>query len=128
MGGHAKRETHVHSGRVALYRGVNELLDFRERYYLIELATDLGPAHAEYRAVEKDIFAACQLWMETGTHLQQRSDTAVDCCSSTRRFGYARKNSEERALAGAIATNYADQIAGIDLERKIIERPDVMAV
>src|ERR1044072_631229 len=57
--GDAEREAHVHSGRVTLYGCVNELLDFRERYNLVELATDLRLAHAEYCTVEKDILAAC---------------------------------------------------------------------
>src|SRR5262245_58846007 len=66
--------------------------------------------------------------MKTGAHFQQRSNTPADFCASARGFGYARENPEQRALAGAIATNDADQVTTIDLERDIVECPDVAVV
>jgi hypothetical protein len=44
-------KTHVHAGRVTFHRCVDELLNFGKGDNLIELATNLGLAHAEYRAV-----------------------------------------------------------------------------
>ena len=51
MGGDSEGETHVHTGRVPLHRGVQKGLDLGEGYYLVELAPDLLPAHAEDGAV-----------------------------------------------------------------------------
>ena len=73
-----ERQPHVHAARVALDRRVEELLDLGEGDDLVELAADLGPAHAEDRAVEEDVLAAGQLGMESGADLEQRADASVD--------------------------------------------------
>ena len=69
-------EPHVHAARVALDRRVEELLDLGEGDDLVELAIDLGLAHAEDGAVEVDVLAAGQLGVEAGADLQQRADAA----------------------------------------------------
>ena len=45
---------------------------------LVELASDLGPRHAEDRAVEEDVLAAGELRVEAGADLEQARDAAVD--------------------------------------------------
>ena len=51
--GDREGEPHVHAAAVAFDRRVEEPLDLGEGHDLIELAGDLGPAHAEDGAVEK---------------------------------------------------------------------------
>ena len=70
MCGNREREPHVHAAGVALHRCVDELLDLGEGDDLVELARDLGAAHAEDRPVEVDVLAPAQLRMEAGAHLQ----------------------------------------------------------
>ena len=73
-----EREPHVHAARVALDRRVEEPLDPGELDDLVELASDLGRAHAEDRAVEVDVLAAGELGVKAGADLEQRADAAVD--------------------------------------------------
>src|ERR1044072_1004970 len=125
---HRKREPHVHSGRVTLDRCVDELLNFSEGHNLVELAADLSFAHAEYRTVKKDVFTAGQLRMKPCTNFQQRAHTPVNTCSSARGFCDTRKDSEQRALSCSIATDDSNDVTRVDLERDIVESPDVVIV
>ena len=64
--------------RIALDRRVEELLDLGEGDDLVELASDLGPRHAEDGAVEIDVLAAGELGMKAGADLEQARDAALD--------------------------------------------------
>jgi hypothetical protein len=58
MGGHGEGEAYIHARRIALDRGVEELLGLGERHDLVEFSANLGAAHTEDRAVEIDVLAA----------------------------------------------------------------------
>ena len=45
---------------------------------LVELSANLGAAHAEDRAVQKDVLAAGQLGMKAGADLEQRADAPAE--------------------------------------------------
>ena len=105
---HGEGQPHVHAARVALDRRVEELLDLGERDDLVELAVDLGPAHAEDRAVEVDVLAAGQLGMKAGADLEQRCRRGRGSPRSpSRRLGDAREDLQQRALARAVAADDA---------------------
>ena len=72
VSGDGEGEPHVHATRIALDRGIQELFDSCEGHYLVELACDLTPAHAENRAVEEYILSPRELWMKTGPNLKER--------------------------------------------------------
>ena len=78
VGGDGEGEPHRHPARVALHRRVEEALDLGELDDLVEAGADLGPAHAEDRAVEEDVLAPGQLRVEAGADLEQRADPAGD--------------------------------------------------
>ena len=78
MSGDREREADVHAAGVALHRRVDELLDVGELDDLVELAFDLGLAHAEDRAVQVDVLASGQLGVEAGADLQQRRHAAAN--------------------------------------------------
>src|SRR6266851_144846 len=119
MRSHRKRETHVHTGRVVFNRRIDELLDLGEIHDLIELAPDLSSAHSEDRAVEVDIFAASQLRVEPRAYLQQGAYPTLDANLALRGFRDAREELEQGAFAGAVPTNDADDLAGLDIERDV---------
>ena len=81
---HGEREPHVHAAGVALHRRVEELLDLGERDDLVELARDLGAAHAEDGAVEEDVLAAGQLRVEAGADLEQARHAAAEVARGPR--------------------------------------------
>src|SRR5438270_11541146 len=98
MRGYRKREAHVHAGRVVPDRGIDELLDFRERHDLVEVPPNLDLPHAEDRPVQQNIFPTSQLGMEPRTDLEERADTPVELDPSRCRFSDAREALEEGAL------------------------------
>ena len=81
--------------------------------------------HAQDRAVEVDVLAAGQLGVEAGAHLQQAGDPAVDLGAAAGRLGDAREDLEQRDLARAVAADDADDLALLDLEGDVLERPEV---
>src|SRR5471032_1200587 len=78
VSGDGKGETDVHAHRVALHRRVDELADARELDDLVEPPPHLDPAHAEDRAIQENVLAATQLWMEAGTALQGTIHATID--------------------------------------------------
>src|SRR5262249_3857250 len=103
---------------------VEESLDLGELDDLVEAAADLGSVHAEDRAVEEDVLPAGQLGMEARSDLEERADAAVDAEAARRRLGDPRGDLEERRLPGSVPPDDAEDVAGPDLERDVVERPD----
>ena len=123
MGGDGEGEADLHAAAVALDGGVEEFLNAREVDNLVELAVDLPLPHAEDCAVHVDVFAAGQLGMKAGADLQQAAHPAADHCPAMRRLGDAAEDFQQRALAGAVATDDADDFSLGDLERNVSQRP-----
>ena len=60
-----ERQAHIHPAAVALHGRVEKLLDLGKRHDLVELPSDLLPGHSEDGAVQIDVLATGQLWVET---------------------------------------------------------------
>src|SRR5215831_15344845 len=105
MGGHSKRQAHVHAARISFDRGIEKLLDLSERHNLVELAFDFAPPHPEQRAVHKDVLAAGELHVKPRANFQQAAHPAVDISVSRRWLGNARQPPEESAFARTVATD-----------------------
>ena len=63
--------------------------------------------------------------MEAGADLEQRADAAARVHAAPRRVGDAREDLEQRALAGAVRADEAEDLARPDVERDVVERPDL---
>src|SRR6185295_2097391 len=122
-----EREAHVHAARVALHRRVEEPLDLGERDDLVELRGDLRAAHPEDRAVQEDVLAARQLRMKARADLEKARDAPADPDASGRRLGDARQDLQHRGLARAVAADDAEDLAAPDLERHVLQRPELFA-
>src|SRR5205814_2993508 len=109
--GDREGEAHVHAGRVPLDRRLDKALDFREGDDLVELARDLGAAHAEDRTVQVDVLAPGQLRMKARADFKERADTAVELDAPVGRLRDARENFQERTLACAVMADDAEQFA-----------------
>ena len=76
----------------------------------------------EHHAVDEDVLAAGDLGMKAGAELDQRRDAAVDRDRARRRPADAGDQLQHRALAGAVATDDAERLAGGDVERHALQR------
>src|SRR5262249_31751729 len=92
---------------------------------LVELAGDLRSLHAKDRAAEIDVLASTQLTMKTYADFQQGADAAVDFRRSARGIGDAGEDLEQRALSGAVAPDDAGDLALLDLQRDVLEGPEL---
>ena len=86
-----------------------------------ERATALG--HAQNRAIEKDVFATGQLGVKTGADLEQAGHPSLDLDTSRRRIRNSRENLEQRALAGAVSADDADDLPRPDVEGNVTQGP-----
>jgi hypothetical protein len=116
-------ETGIHADRIALHRRVDELAHAREVDDLLEAVAHFGPRHAENRAIQEDVLAARQLGMEAGADFQQAGDAPADLDPARGRLGDARQDLEQGGLAGAVVADDADQLASLDLEIDVTQRP-----
>ena len=66
--------------------------------------------------------------MEAGADFQQGADTAMGTDSAGRRTGDAAQEFQEGRFAGAVLADDADDVALLDLEVDIAQRPDVVGV
>ena len=111
--------------RVALHRRVEELLDPAKATISSNLRSISRLRHAEDGAVQIDVFAAGEFGVEAGADFQQagrrgRGDGTRPSVGSVMR----RQDLEQRALAGAVAADDADDFAGLHLERDVAQRPE----
>src|SRR5258706_13151307 len=121
MRGDRERESQIHAGGIMFGRRVDKLFEFRKRHDLVELAVDFIAAHAKDRSAEVDILTAGQLRMETGADLQQGTHAPVHAGTTDGWFGDAGEDFQKRALAGAIATDYAASFAPLNVKRNIMQ-------
>jgi hypothetical protein len=111
MGGDGEGEAHLHAGAVALDGRVHEGFQSRELHDPAVLLADLPLAQAQDGAVEEDVLAAGQLGMEAGADFQQRGDSPAQDGLSGGRVGDARQDLEQRALAGAVGADDAEDLS-----------------
>src|SRR5215472_6896721 len=126
MRGDRERKTDIHAAGIALDRGVEEFLDVGKGDDLIEFFADLGAAHTEDRAVEIDVLAAGQFGVKAGADFEQARDAAAERDPPGSRFGDTAQNFQKGALAGAVAADDAQNVALLDLEADILERPEFL--
>jgi len=127
-GCYGEAKTDSHTGGITLHWGVDIALTTGEIDDLVQLGLDLITRHAEDGAVHEDVLATRHLAMEAGADLQERTDTTVSTDSASGGAGDAGEEFEQSRFAGAVLTDDADDIALLDLEIDVAERPDVLGV
>src|SRR6516162_901606 len=120
---HGKCEPHIHPTRIALYRRVKKCLHLGECHDFVKSLADLALRVPKDRAVKKDVFATRELRMKTCSDLEQACDASAQQDPPLCWRSDAAQNLEQRALAGAVATNDPDGLAVFDLEANVLERP-----
>src|SRR6516165_616480 len=126
MRSHRKCKSYIHSRRIALNGRVEKTLNFGERHDLVELLPNLALRHPEDGTIKEDVFATCQLGMKSRPDFEQACDASSNQNAPISRLGDAAEDFEERALAGSVATNDANDFARFDLEAYVFEGPELL--
>ena len=76
--------------------------------------------------MEIDVLASGEFRMEPGPNLQERSDPSLDADPSGRLDGDPREDLQQRALAGAIASDDPEHLALLDVEGDVFQGKNVV--
>src|SRR5713226_10107922 len=125
MSRHRKREPHLHAAAVMLKRGINEFFDIGESHDFIELPVNLGLARAKDGPAQEDIFAASELRVKASPYFEQGSHAPADFGEAPGGFGHTGEDLEKGALARPVTADDSHHFALADLERDVLQRPDV---
>src|SRR5262249_51262591 len=90
----------------------------------VELPLDFRILHSQDAAVEVNILAPCQVWMKSGRHLDQGTETAIDLYRSRVWTKDARQDLEEGALARSVRANDAHDFAASELKVNVLQCPE----
>src|SRR3974390_3242293 len=102
-----------------LHGGIDKFFNFGEANDIIELATNLGAAHAEDRPIEIDVLAAREFAVKSRPYLQQTRDPTTNLDTTFGRIGDTAHNFEERALACAVPSDNTNNLTSGDFKVKI---------
>ncbi len=125
-GGDREAEAHRHPGRVRAHRPVDRVLELGERDDLVEARADLGPTEPLDRTVEEHVLAPGEVGVEPRAELEERADAPFGAHLPGRRLDDSRDHTQERRLARAVTADEPDRLAARDVERDVVERPDVL--
>src|SRR4051794_12520453 len=117
MGRDRESQTHIHAAGEVFNRCIDETLDLGKSNDLVKLAVDLLLLHAKDSTVEIDIFPPGQFRVKPGADLKERANATVNRSKTLGRTRDARQDFEQRALAGAIRADDADNLTAANLER-----------
>ena len=104
---HRKREPYIHAAGIALYGGIDELLQASKADNVVELPFHFAAAHAEDRAVEKDVVPTGELGMKTRSDFQQSTDPSPDPHEPRRRCRDSRDDFQQRGFPAPLAPTIA---------------------
>ena len=94
----------------------------------IGLRLDLGVRKAEDRPVERDVLAPREVGQEPGAQIEQRRDASAHGDRSVGRGQDAGDHLQERALAGAVVAAETEHLPAAHLERRVLDRPEILVV
>ena len=121
-------QTDGHTGGITLDRGIDIAFTTGEIDDLIQFGLDLIAGHAEDSAVHEDILPTGHLAMEAGADFKQRAYTAMGSYGPRCRSRHPAQQFEQSGFAGAVLADDANDVALLDLEIDVAQRPDVLGV
>ena len=123
---HRERQPHVHAARVALHGGVQELCESPENSTISSNLASTSDLRMPMMAAESMMFSrpVSSGWKPVPTSSSEPT-RPIDLAPARGRRGDPREDLQHRALAGPVAPDDADRLAGPDLERDVLQRPEV---
>src|SRR5439155_20167225 len=112
VGGDREAEPRHHPRRVRSQRRVDELYEAGERHDIAEASRHVPTGMAEHRAIQEDVFAPREFWIEPGTQLEQRHDTARRRHAALAWTENAGDHLQERRLASAVPADDPHRFSG----------------
>ena len=109
-----------------LHRRVEKFFDLGKRDDLIEFLANFPLRHAEDGAIEEDVLPSGKLGMETGADLEQTRNASPQQNPSLRWFRDTAQDLEQRTFPGAVTADDAQNLALLNLEAHIPERPEFL--
>src|SRR5829696_381459 len=125
MSGDGECQAQAHAARVTLHRRIHELLDLCKGDDLVKLGSRFRALHAKHRAVEIYVLPPGQLRVESGAHLEQRTNASPQTNLAYSRGGDSGKNLQQRALTRPVVTDDSKGLALPDLEADVAQRPEL---
>ena len=107
-----------------LYRHVDELLNFGERYDFIELAVDLSLGHAQDSAGEERVLPPREFRMETRSDLQQTSHSPINLRPARSWPRDPTQNLQQRRLPRAVPSDQPQHFAAPYLQIHVLQCPE----
>ena len=117
-----KGQPHQHSRGVVLQLQVDELLQFGELDDRVEAAAGLARRQPHHHAVEDDVFAGGEVGVEADAELDEGSQPSRHADRAGVGAIDARHQFQQRALAGAVAADDAEELPLLDLKGDPVER------
>jgi hypothetical protein len=119
-------ETDLHAAGVTLDRRIDEPVDAGEFDDLVVAPRHLAVRHSQDRPVEEHVLAPRQLRMESGADFQEARDPAAQFDPAFRWFADPRQQFQQRAFAGPVLPDDADDLPRLHVERDVPQRPEVL--
>ena len=111
-----------HARRIALERHIGVFAEIGEGEHLVHAIARLAAAIAHQRGVEPSVLAPGEIGMKADAQADQRRDRAFDADAPLGRQRHAGEQAHQRGLAGAVAADHADRLAGADRQRQVAQR------
>ena len=92
---------------------------------IVELAPHLAAAHSENGAIEKDVVAAGELRMKTGSHLKQAADASLYPHPAGGWGRDSRNDFEQRGFSRAVGPDDCERLPFFDLEGNVLQGPEI---
>ena len=121
-------EPHQHPGGVVLQLQVGEVLEFGELDHRVQPVAALLRGQAHHHAVEDDVFTRGQLLVEADAELDEGGEPAGHLDPAGVGAVDAGEQLQQRALAGAVAADDAEELALADLEGDPVEGAQLAVV
>src|SRR5882672_12246265 len=115
---------HRHAGGVVFHGSVEKRLGLGESNDLVKLAFNFAFAHAQNRAIKKNVFPSGEFRVKTSSDLEQTSNPAIQHSAACRGPGDTRENLQQRRFTRPITADNADDLSRSHLETDIFEGPD----
>src|SRR5688572_18212031 len=107
-----------------LHWRIDEFFDFGERNDLIELAFNFPATHTEDCAIKSCVFPPGKFGMKAGSHLEERTHSAMYVGHALCRLRDAGEDFKKRALPRSISADNANDLASIYVEGNIPQSPE----